>query len=77
MNHPLEKWSIYFRIRELAREMRKNATPAEDFFWERVRNRKLFGLKWNRQYIIECQGDMNSIKYYVADFHCYQLKVGC
>jgi very-short-patch-repair endonuclease len=75
LHRPSNKWKVYFRIRDLAREMRKNATPAEEFFWEQVRNRKLFGLKWNRQFIIECTGAMNSVKYYVADFHCHELKL--
>ena len=70
-----DKWKVYFRIRDYARAMRKNSTPAEEFFWEKVRNRKLFGLKWNRQFIIECTGDMNNVKYYIADFHCHQLKL--
>ena len=66
---------IYFHIRALAREMRKHSTPAEDFFWEQVRDRKLFGLKWNRQFIIECPLEMNNLKYYIADFHCHLLKL--
>jgi|WetSurMetagenome_2_1015567.scaffolds.fasta_scaffold272663_2 very-short-patch-repair endonuclease len=74
-HHQLNQRKIYFRIRVLAREMRKNSTPAEDFFWQRVRDRKLFGLKWNRQFIIVCPLEMNSIKYYIADFHCHQLKL--
>ncbi len=65
----------YFHIRTLAREMRKHSTPAEDFFWEQVRDRKLFGLKWNRQFIILCPLEMNSSKYYIADFHCHELKL--
>jgi len=73
--HQFNQWKIYFHIRELAREMRKNATPAEDFYWEKVRNRKLFGLKWNRQFIIQCPLEMNAFKYYIADFHCHQLKL--
>lgn len=55
--------------------MRKNQTPAEDFFWKKVRNRRLFGLKWNRQFIIQCQIDPFIIKYYISDFHCHQYKL--
>jgi len=66
---------LYLRIRELARDMRKNATEAEDFFWEKVRDRRLFGLKINRQFIIACRLEGDFIKYYIADFHCHALKV--
>lgn len=63
---------LYLRIRDLARHMRKNATEAEDFFWKKVRNRRLFGLKWHRQFIIQCEIDPDYIKYYIADFHCHE-----
>ena len=73
--HQFDQRKIYFHIRALAREMRKNSTPAEDFFWEKVRDRKLFGLKWNRQFIIHCPMEMNASKFYIADMHCHQLKL--
>ena len=66
---------MYLRIRALAREMRRNSTYAEDYFWEKVRNRRLFGLKINRQFIIQCPVSNNFIKYYIADFHCALLKL--
>jgi len=74
-NHLNDQRKTYFLIRALARDMRKNATLAEDFFWEKVRDRRLFGLKWNRQFIIHCPLEMNASKYYIADFHCHQLKL--
>jgi very-short-patch-repair endonuclease len=73
MHHQHGNKKLYLRIRALAREMRKNPTEAEDFFWEKVRDRKLFGLKWNRQFIIQCQIDPDYIKYYIADYHCHEL----
>src|SRR5690242_21086591 len=66
---------LYLRIRALAREMRKNPTKAEDFFWEKVRNRRLFGLKINRQFIIRCPLKGDITKYYISDFHCHSLKI--
>jgi type I restriction-modification system DNA methylase subunit len=48
-----------------ARELRKKQTPAEDLFWELVRNRKFIGLKFRRQHQI---GD------YVTDFYCHDCK---
>ena len=75
LQHQSDKWKVYFRVRDFARSMRKNSTPAEEFFWEKVRNRRLFGLKWNRQFVMECTGAMNSVKYYVADFYCHELRL--
>ena len=66
---------LYLRIRELARAMRSNSTRAEDYFWEKVRNRRLFGLKINRQFIIQCRIDNIYTKYYIADFHCALIKM--
>ena len=37
---------------ELARELRKNQTPAEQIFWDRVSNRKFEGIKILRQHPI-------------------------
>jgi very-short-patch-repair endonuclease len=70
-----ENRKLYLRVRALARKMRKSATEAEDFFWEKVRDRRLFGLKWNRQYIIQCQITPEYTKYYIADFHCHVYKL--
>jgi very-short-patch-repair endonuclease len=66
---------LYLRVRKLARRMRKNPTAAEDFFWEKVRDRRLFGLKINRQYIIQCRITADYVKFYIADFHCYSLRL--
>ena len=74
MLHQHSNRELYLRIRDLARHMRKNQTEAEDFFWEKVRDRRLFGLKWNRQFIIQCRLDSGITKYYIPDFHCYKYK---
>jgi very-short-patch-repair endonuclease len=75
MLHQHKKNQLYLRVRALPRQMRKHPTTAEDFFWEKVRNRRLFGLKWNRQFIIPCLLNPNFTKYYIADFHCHQFKL--
>ena len=49
-----------------ARSLRKNMTEAERVLWEHLRNRRLAGLKFRRQQIIDC---------YVADFFCHELKL--
>ncbi len=66
---------MYLRIRALARQMRKNPTKAEEYFWEKVRDRRLFGLKMNRQFIIQIRIDSIFTKYYIADFHCLALNL--
>ncbi|HLF62874.1 MAG TPA: endonuclease domain-containing protein [Saprospiraceae bacterium] len=67
--------SLYLKGRDLARQMRKHATPAEEFFWQKVRNRKLFGLKFQRQYIVAFPFDATFTKFYIADFYCEELKL--
>ncbi|HMQ70836.1 MAG TPA: DUF559 domain-containing protein, partial [Ignavibacteria bacterium] len=50
----------------MARELRKNQTSAEKYFWEIVRDRKLFGLKFRRQH---------QIGNYITDFFCNELSL--
>ncbi len=61
----------YKQILNYARELRKNQTKAEKFFWMQVRNRRFSGLKFNRQFIIEHE----SRSYFIADFYCHQHKL--
>jgi len=48
-------------VRELAQSLRRNATEAERVLWERLRGRKLQGLKFLRQF---------PIGPFIADFCC-------
>jgi type I restriction enzyme, R subunit len=50
----------------IARELRKQQTPAETVMWELLRNRQFMGLKFRRQHQI---GD------YVVDFFCNEHKL--
>src|SRR5687767_1850025 len=50
-----------------AREMPKNAAPAEKILWSCLRNRQLGGFKFRRQY---------SIDHYIIDFYCAEQKLG-
>jgi very-short-patch-repair endonuclease len=52
--------------RELCRELRRRNTPAEEFFWELVRDRRFDGLKFRRQHPI---GE------FVADFYCSERRL--
>lgn len=62
----------YKDILAFARSLRKNQTPAEIFFWNEVRNRRLFGKKFKRQFIIQYAEISGEKKYYIADFFCYE-----
>ncbi len=57
-------------LKELARELRKKQTSAEEMLWALLRNRQLLGFKFRRQHQF---GD------YVADFYCHnaQLVIEC
>jgi len=51
---------------EYSRELRQTSTEVEKLLWERLRNRKLNGLKFRRQHPIDK---------YVADFYCHEKKL--
>ena len=53
-------------LRDLARGLRKRQTDAERVLWEKLRYRRLEGLKFRRQHPVAGTT-------YVADFCCYQL----
>lgn len=65
----------YFETLKMAREHRKNPTVAEKVFWEKVRNKKFHGLKFNRQYLLEYKEVMGNKLYYIADFHNFEHKL--
>jgi very-short-patch-repair endonuclease len=52
--------------RDKRRALRKNSTEAEKKFWEKVRGKRLLGLKFRRQH---------GIGNYIVDFYCPKLKV--
>jgi very-short-patch-repair endonuclease len=51
---------------EQARFLRRAATPAEIALWKELRNRKVAGLKFRRQQVIEG---------FIADFYCKSVKL--
>lgn len=53
-------------IRNIARILRKNQTPAEGLLWSKLRDRQLSGFKFRRQY------PMNR---YILDFFCIEAKL--
>ena len=65
----------YYETLQNARDHRKNPTPAEKFVWDKLRNKKFCGLKFNRQYLIEYKQILNNKLYYIADFHNFEYKI--
>ncbi len=51
---------------QIAREFRKKLTKSEKIMWGVIRNRKLLGLKFKRQYVIDG---------YIIDFYCHELRL--
>lgn len=49
-----------------ARELRQKQTPAEELFWQLVRNRKFLNLKFRRQH---------QVGLYIVDFYCDECKL--
>jgi len=55
-----------------ARRLRRTMTPAERVLWKAVRNKRLAGLKFNRQHplLVVIEGRETFV---VADFYCHKL----
>ncbi len=51
---------------EAARQLRRVSTPAERTVWQLVRNRRLLGLKFRRQHVIDG---------FIVDFYCPALRL--
>ena len=60
-------------IRQTARNLRKNQTSSERYFWNLIRNRKFNNIKFYRQYSIRFLYN-NKYRFYVADFYCSRNK---
>ena len=55
--------SVSYEMRERAKKLRREMTPAEKILWEHLRTNKLNGLHFRRQQIVYG---------YFADFYCHQ-----
>jgi very-short-patch-repair endonuclease len=53
-------------IIKIAKENRKNMTPAEKKLWHYLQNRKLSGMKFRRQH---------PVSKFIADFYCHEVKL--
>ncbi|MCG8698178.1 MAG: DUF559 domain-containing protein [Bacteroidales bacterium] len=62
-------------IIQLARDLRKRQTPSEKLLWENLRNRKLKGKKFNRQFPIVYDETGFKLHFFIADFYCDEAKL--
>ncbi len=65
----------YSEIKQLSRKFRQRATPEEDKLWQFLRNRKLGGFKFVRQFpvVYDRRGDYLNV--YFPDFYCFEAKL--
>ena len=60
--------------KKLCRELRKRSTESEKLFWNAVRNKKLDGKKFYRQYPLFFERD-GKTAFVVADFYCHERRL--
>ena len=60
--------------KSLSRELRHNATKAEQIFWNVVRDRKFHNLKFYRQKVLFYSKD-NKPRFFIADFYCHEKRL--
>ena len=56
-------------IREAVRSHRRNPTPSELILWQILRNRKLEGWRFHREYRIAFDYE-GCKRFFIADFYC-------
>jgi len=61
-------------IRTRCRNLRKNQTEAEDIFWNKVRNRKFKGLKFQRQFPFVFEENKRK-QFFIFDFYCHEYRL--
>jgi len=61
-------------IIETARALRRKSTKGESVLWQELRNRKLKGAKFHRQYALKFIID-GCKRFFVADFYCAEHKL--
>jgi len=70
----IKKRELRLIAKVLCRELRKNQTAAEGILWERIRNKKLLGTKFYRQYPI-FYDYLGRETFFVADFYTHSRKL--
>ena len=60
---PPELWE---KLKPLARQMRREPTPAEELLWQKLRQKQLLGFKFRRQ---------QAIDRFIVDFYCAEARL--
>ncbi|BAZ69642.1 hypothetical protein NIES4106_44150 [Fischerella sp. NIES-4106] len=60
---PLELWE---KLKPIARQMRREPTPAEEKLWQKLRHKQLLGFKFRRQHTIDR---------FIVDFYCGEARL--
>ncbi|MFH7028698.1 MAG: endonuclease domain-containing protein [Heteroscytonema crispum UTEX LB 1556] len=60
--HP-ELWE---KLKPLARQMRREPTPAEKLLWQKLRQKQVLGFKFRRQHAIDR---------FIVDFYCHEAQL--
>ena len=68
------KKGVFQSATELCRELRKRPTRSEQILWTEVRNRKILGKKFLRQYPIFFDY-LSQKRYFIADFYCHENRL--
>jgi very-short-patch-repair endonuclease len=68
------KWKLVNIAQIVCRDLRKRQTNAEQIFWEAVRNRKFYNLKFVRQFPF-FHDITGKETFFVADFFCFEKKI--
>jgi len=58
----------------ITRALRKKNTKSESILWQKLRNKKLNGVKFNRQHAIKFIIDGKK-RFFIADFYCSEYKL--
>nr|WP_116970817.1 DUF559 domain-containing protein [Blastomonas sp. UPD001] len=60
---PPELWE---KLKPIARQMRREPTPAEEKLWQKLRHKQLLGFKFRRQHTIDR---------FIVDFYCGEARL--
>mgnify|MGYP001770978009 FL=1 len=57
---------LWEKLKPLARQMRREPTPAEDKLWQKLRHKQILGYKFRRQHTIDR---------FIVDFYCGEARL--
>ncbi|AFZ24926.1 hypothetical protein Cylst_2729 [Cylindrospermum stagnale PCC 7417] len=57
---------LWEKLKPLARQMRRESTPAESLLWQKLKNKQILGFKFRRQHVIDR---------FIVDFYCNEARL--